>query len=282
MTAEIISGKDIAQKIIEKELIPRVEKLKSHGITPRLVVILVGENEASASYVRQKEKFATQAGIESEIRKFDVKILESKLLNEIEKINHDKNIHGVIVQLPLPNHISVKKVLRKIDPKKDVDGFTSANMGKLFLDEKCLACCTPKGIIRMIEESGEALEGKNVVVIGRSNIVGKPVAALALNKNATVTICHSRTRNLDEHIAKADILIVATGKPELIHGEQIPKGCIVIDVGIHRKEDGTMCGDVHFESAKEVARKITPVPGGVGPMTVVSLIENTIEASENS
>lgn len=284
--AEIISGRDIAKKIITTDLVPRVEKLKTNGITPKLVVILIGHHAASASYVRQKEKFALNAGIIAETLRFPDTITESEVLAEITKINTDKLIHGVIVQLPLPNHVSVEKILAKIDPKKDVDGFTADNIGKLFLGESGLQCCTPKGIIRMIEESGETLEGKNVTVIGRSNIVGKPVAGLATNKNATVTICHSRTKNLAEHLKNADIIIVAVGRPEMIKGSDLPAGCVVIDVGIHRKEDKSrergwrLCGDVDFESAKDVASKISPVPGGVGPMTVVSLIENTIEAAE--
>lgn len=284
--AEIISGREIAQKIIETDLIPRVERLKSREIFPKLVVILVGEHPASASYVRQKEKFADKAGIVAETWRYPDTITEDEILAEIEKINNDDSIHGVIVQLPLPDGVSVEKILAKIDSKKDVDGFTADNIGKLFLGEPCLQCCTPKGIIRMIEESGETLEGKNVTVIGRSNIVGKPVAGLATNKNATVTLCHSRTKNLAEHLKNADIIIVAVGRPEMIKGEDLPKGCVVIDVGIHRKEDKSrekgwrLCGDVDFESAKERVAKISPVPGGVGPMTVVSLIENTIEAAE--
>ncbi len=280
MSAQIISGKDIAEKILEKELVPRVQELNKKNVQPKLVVILIGEHPASASYVRQKEKFAEKAGIIAETWRYEDSVSEAEILSEIEKINQDEDIHGVIVQLPVPDHISVEKILRAIDPSKDVDGFTPENVGKLFLGEPCLECCTPKGVIRMIEESGEELSGKHVVVIGRSNIVGKPVSVLALNKNATVTICHSRTKNLDEQIAKADILIVAVGRPEMIHGDQIPEGCTVIDVGIHRKDEGGLCGDVHFKSAKEKARAISPVPGGVGPMTVFCLIENTIEAAE--
>jgi methylenetetrahydrofolate dehydrogenase (NADP+)/methenyltetrahydrofolate cyclohydrolase len=278
--AEIISGRDIAEKIIQTDLIPRVQVLNKKNVQPKLVVILVGEYAASASYVRQKEKFAEQAGILSEVRRFESSLTEEEILAEIDVINTDASIHGVIVQLPLPDHISVEKVLKRIVPEKDVDGFTAENIGKLTLGEKCLECCTPKGIIRMIEESGEVLAGKRVVVIGRSNIVGKPVALLALNKNATVTICHSRTQNLNEQLSKSDIIIVAVGRPEFLHGNQIPKGATVIDVGIHRKDDGKLCGDVHFESAEKVAGNISPVPGGVGPMTVVSLIENTIQAAE--
>ena len=280
MTATIISGKDIAERLLDAELKPRVEVLNKKGVEPKLVVILVGEHPASASYVRQKEKFAARCGIVAETWRFEDRITETEILAEIEKINNDDTIHGVIVQLPLPDHISIEKVLGLIDPKKDVDGFTPENVGQLFLGEDTLECCTPKGIIRMIEEADVDLNGKHVVVVGRSNIVGKPVAILALNKNATVTICHSRTKDLDAQIAQADVLIVAVGRPEMITGEQIPEGCTVIDVGIHRKETGGLCGDVHFESAVKKAKAISPVPGGVGPMTVFSLIENTIEAAE--
>lgn len=280
MQEKIISGKAIAQTLIENELVPRVQKLKSKSIIPKLVVVLVGDHAASASYVRQKEKFSTKAGIDSEVRRFDADITEAEVLAEIQNINADETIHGVIVQLPLPNHISVKKILETIDPAKDVDGFTPVSVGNLFLGEPCLQCCTPKGIIRMIEASGENLSGKNVAVIGRSNIVGKPVAMLALQKNATVTICHSRTKNLSEKIADSDIVIVAVGKPKLIKAVDLPKGCVVIDVGIHRV-DGKLCGDVDFDDVIDHVSRISPVPGGVGPMTVVSLIENTIEAAEN-
>ncbi len=280
MTAQIISGKEIAERLLDHELKPKVELLNKKNVHPKLIVILIGEHPASASYVRQKEKFAERAGIVAETWRYEDSVSEAKILEEIERINHDDEIHGVIVQLPVPDHISVEKILRAIDPAKDVDGFTPENVGKLFLGEPCLQCCTPKGVIRMIEESGEELSGKHVVVIGRSNIVGKPVSILALNKNATVTICHSRTKDLEAQIAKADILIVAVGRPEMITGSQIPEGCTVIDVGIHRKEDGKLCGDVEFESASQKAKAISPVPGGVGPMTVFCLIENTIEAAE--
>lgn len=277
---QIISGTDIAQNLIETDLIPRVKKLKEKNIVPKLIVILIGNHVASASYVKQKEKFAEKTGIISEIWRYEDSVSEAKILAEIEKINQDDSIHGVIVQLPIPKHISVSKVLRAIHPSKDVDGFTAENIGKLFLGEPTFQSCTPKGIIRMLEVSGEVLEGKKVTVIGRSNVVGKPVAGLALNKNATVKICHSRTKNLNKEIGDAEILIVAVGRPEFIHGDQIAEGCVVIDVGIHRKDDGSLCGDVHFESASLKASKISPVPRGVGPMTVFSLIENTVESAE--
>jgi methylenetetrahydrofolate dehydrogenase (NADP+) / methenyltetrahydrofolate cyclohydrolase len=282
MAHKLLSGRDIAQQILEKDLKPRVELLNKKCVQPKLVVILIGNHQASESYVKQKEKFAAQCGILSEIRRFEPSITEEELLKELRDINEDDSIHGVIVQLPIPDHISVEKVLHIIDPVKDVDGWTPTNVGKLFLGEECLQSCTPKGIIMMLDAAGVKIEGKNAVVIGRSNIVGKPISGLLLNRGATVTTCHRHTTNLDEHIKNADILVVAVGKAEFIKGEQLKPGCVVIDVGINRKEDGKMCGDVHFESASEVASQITPVPGGVGPMTVVSLIENTITSAEGA
>lgn len=282
MTAQRISGRDLANTIIETKLIPQVQQLNKKNIHPKLVVILVGENAASKSYIRQKEKSAEKAGLLSEVRIFASDITEQSLLKEIDQINQDDSIHGVIVQLPLPDHISIPKVLRSLAPQKDVDGFTPENVGKLFLGEPTLECCTPKGILTMLKSTGIKLTGKKAVVIGRSNIVGKPVAALLTNHGATVTICHSRTRDLKNEIATAEILIVAVGKAKFITGDMIPKGCIVIDVGMNRTDNGKLCGDVDYESAHKKASFITPVPGGVGPMTVVSLIENTIQAAQNT
>jgi len=278
--AEIISGRDIASNIIETDLIPRVEALKTKGIIPKLVVILVGEHPASASYVKQKEKSAERAGIDSEIRRFSDSISEEAILNELDAIEADAKVHGVIVQTPLPDHISIEKVLEKISPKKDVDGWTAENMGLLARGEKTLQSCTPKGIIRLIDESGTKIKGSNAVVVGRSNIVGKPVSLLLLNRGATVTTCHRGTKDIDSFLKQADIVIVAVGKIGLVTGEQLKPGCTVIDVGINRNDEGKLVGDVDFPSAEKVAGKITPVPGGVGPMTVVSLIANTIEAAE--
>jgi len=279
MSAEIISGKEVAENILTTDLKSRVEKLKQSNIIPKLVVILVGEMKASASYVAQKEKFAGKAGIISEVQRFDDNVSEDEILNRISEINSDKSIHGVIVQLPLPKHISVAKVLNNINPDKDVDGFTPFNVGKLFLGEDTLVSCTPKGIMLMLESKNVNLSGKNVTVIGRSNIVGKPVSILCQQQNATVTMCHSKTKDLDSKLADADVVIVAAGVPKFINGSQIPEGAVVIDVGIHNIE-GKLCGDVDFESASKRASAITPVPGGVGPMTVCALIENTIIAAE--
>ena len=279
MTAKIISGREVAENILTTNLKNKVIELNKKNINPKLIVILVGDMKASASYVAQKEKFAVKAGIESDILRFESTVTEEQILQEIDKINNDTSIHGVIVQLPLPDHISVAKVLNSIDPSKDVDGFTPTNVGKLFLGEDTLVSCTPKGIMQMLASTGTDLNGKNVTVVGRSNIVGKPAAILCLQQNATVTMCHSRTKDLDAKLSDADVIIVAVGIPKFIHGDQIPENCIVIDVGIHNIE-GKLCGDVDFESASKKASAITPVPGGVGPMTVCALIENTIIAAE--
>ena len=279
MVAKVISGREVAETILTTDLKNKVLELNKKNIKPKLVVMLVGDMKASASYVAQKEKFAVKAGIESDIMRFEASVTEEEILTQINNINNDKSIHGVIVQLPLPDHISVTKVLNKIDPSKDVDGFTPTNVGKLFLGEDTLVSCTPKGIMQMLASTGTSLSGKNVTVVGRSNIVGKPVAILCLQQNATVTMCHSRTKDLNSKLADADVIIVAVGIPKFINGDQIPEGCIVIDVGIHNI-DGKLCGDVDFESASQKASAITPVPGGVGPMTVCALIENTIIAAE--
>ena len=279
MSAKVISGREVAETILTTDLKNKVLELNKKNIKPKLIVMLVGDMKASASYVAQKEKFAVKAGIESNIIRFEATVTEKEILSQIDNINNDKSIHGVIVQLPLPDHISVTKVLNRIDPSKDVDGFTPTNVGKLFLGEETLVSCTPKGIMQMLASTGTDLSGKNVTVVGRSNIVGKPVAILCLQQNATVTICHSRTKDLNSKLADAEIIIVAVGIPKFINGDQIPKGAIVIDVGIHNI-DGKLCGDVDFESASQKASAITPVPGGVGPMTVCALIENTIIAAE--
>ena len=277
--AKVISGREVAENILTTDLKNKVIELNKKNIKPKLVVVLVGDMKASASYVAQKEKFAVKAGIESDVMRFESSVTESEILDQIDIINKDKNIHGVIVQLPLPDHISVAKVLNRIDPSKDVDGFTPTNVGKLFLGEDTLVSCTPKGIMQMLASTGTDLSGKNVTVVGRSNIVGKPVAILCLQQNATVTMCHSRTKDLNAKLSDADVVIVAVGIPKFINGDQIPKDSIVIDVGIHNI-DGKLCGDVDFDSASLKASAITPVPGGVGPMTVCALIENTILAAE--
>ncbi|MCF7906259.1 bifunctional 5,10-methylenetetrahydrofolate dehydrogenase/5,10-methenyltetrahydrofolate cyclohydrolase [Candidatus Gracilibacteria bacterium] len=282
MLAQIISGRELAKQIIKNDLIPRVELLNKKSVQPKLIVVFVGEHPASQSYIRQKEKFATEAGVLSEVRRFPSTITEKELLEEIERINADNNIHGVIVQLPLPDHIDSTNIIESINPHKDVDGFTNANNLGLDTRESDLPPCTPQGIIRMLELSGVQINGKNAVVMGRSRIVGRPVKEMLMFRGAHVTVLHSQSTNEErmKALQNADILVVAVGKPEFLHGEDLKPGVVIIDVGIHRRENGTLCGDVHFDSAKEVASKISPVPGGVGPMTVVSLIENTIKAAE--
>ena len=280
MVAKVISGREVAENILTTDLKNKVIELNKKNIKPKLIVVLVGDMKASASYVAQKEKFAVKAGIESDVMRFESSVTESEILDQIDIINKDKNIHGVIVQLPLPDHISVAKVLNRIDPSKDVDGFTPTNVGKLFLGEDTLVSCTPKGIMQMLASTGTDLSGKNVTVVGRSNIVGKPVAILCLQQNATVTMCHSRTKDLNAKLSDADVVIVAVGIPKFINGDQIPKDSIVIDVGIHNI-DGKLCGDVDFDSASLKASAITPVPGGVGPMTVCALIEGAARPARN-
>ncbi len=278
---KLLSGKAIAHNILEHDLIPRVEKLIGQGITPKLVVLLIGNDTASESYVRQKEKAALEVGIEIEILRFSENVEEGEIFRTIEKLNGDDSVHGFFVQFPVPRHLSREKITASIDPQKDVDGLSAQNLGELFQGKSTLQCCTPKGILTLLEHESVEIAGKHAVVIGRSNNVGKPVATLLLQKNATVTVCHSHTNNLEKYTQQADILVVAVGKPEFLHGDSIKEGCIVIDVGIHHLKNGKICGDVHFESASKKASKITPVPGGVGPMTVVSLMENTIQVAEN-
>lgn len=275
MFAKIINGKEIAQNVrkgLKKEV-------KALSMTPGLAVVLVGDDPASKIYVGNKEKACQEVGFYSEVHKLAENTNEQELLDLIEQLNNNSKIHGILVQLPLPKHIDEKKVINKILPTKDVDGFHPLNAGALLVGEKSLKPCTPKGCIRLIKEMGLDITGKKAVVVGRSNIVGKPVALMLLQENATVEICHSRTKDLTKEVLDADILVVAMGKANFITGEMIKPGAIVIDVGINRLEDGTLAGDVEFETAKEVASFITPVPGGVGPMTIAMLLENTLEAA---
>ena len=275
MSARIIDGKEISKKVKE-EVRLEVEKLKSRGITPKLTVVLVGDNPASQVYVRNKEKSARMVGIESDTIRLPAETNEEELVDLVKKLNDDETVNGILVQLPLPDHISKDRIIETISPMKDADGFHPYNLGRLMAGLETVVPCTPNGIMRMLDEIGFELKGKNAVVIGRSVIVGKPVAQLLLSRHATVTTCHSRTKNLEFYTKNADVLVVAVGRPEMIRGEQIKEGAVVIDVGINRKEDGKLVGDVHFESASEVASWITPVPGGVGPMTVAMLLYNTV------
>lgn len=290
MAAEIIDGKYIANKIIE-DLKQEVLKLKASGITPGLGVILVGEDPASRSYVTAKERACDNLGLYSDNIKLTVEISEEELLAFVDKMNKDPKIDGILVQLPLPKHINTDKVIMSILPEKDVDGFHPQSIGKMIMGKDTFLPCTPHGIIKLLIHSGVKVEGSNVVVVGRSNIVGKPVANLLLNKseagNATVTICHSRTRNMAEITKRADILIAAIGKPEFITADMIKDGAVVIDVGVNRVEDSTkkkgfrLVGDVAYKAASEKASKITPVPGGVGPMTITMLMYNTVKSAKN-
>lgn len=279
MTARIIDGKSIAKELRES-LTPRVAALKEQGITPGLTVIVVGDDPASAIYVRNKERACVKLGMNSQVLRFPAETTQEEILNTVRLLNQDDSVHGILVQLPLPRHIDEQAVLRAIDPDKDVDGFHAMNAGRLMNGEPGFVACTPKGVMRLLEVSGVELDGKNAVVVGRSNIVGKPMALLLLQKNCTVTIAHSHTKDLAAVTRSADILVVAVGRAGFITGDMIKPGAAVMDVGINRV-DGKVAGDVDFESAKEVASCITPVPGGVGAMTIAMLMENTVEAAEN-
>ncbi len=279
--AEIVYGSEIAKQIKVK-LAAKMQALKQEGKRlPKLCVVLVGNHPASLSYVTGKEKACREIGMENDLIRLPQDISEKALLDFIQKLNVDDAVDGILVQLPLPAHIDEHKVLFAIDPAKDVDGFHPISLGKLMLQEDTFISCTPKGIMRILEEIGyDDLSGKKAVVVGRSNIVGKPVAQLLMNKHATVTVCHSRTKNVEEIAAQADILIAAIGKPRYIHASWVKEGAVVIDVGINRDENNKLCGDVDFEAVKEKAAYITPVPKGVGPMTIAMLLENTLEAYE--
>lgn len=279
MTARIIDGKSIAKELRES-LAPRVAALKEQGITPGLTVIVVGDDPASAIYVRNKERACVKLGMNSQVLRFPAETTQEEILNTVRLLNQDDCVHGILVQLPLPRYIDEQAVLRTIDPDKDVDGFHAMNAGRLMNGEPGFVACTPKGVMRLLEVSGVELDGKNAVVVGRSNIVGKPMALLLLQKNCTVTIAHSHTKDLAAVTRSADILVVAVGRAGFITGDMIKPGAAVMDVGINRV-DGKVVGDVDFESAKEVASCITPVPGGVGAMTIAMLMENTVEAAEN-
>jgi methylenetetrahydrofolate dehydrogenase (NADP+)/methenyltetrahydrofolate cyclohydrolase len=279
--AEIIDGKAVAKKI-RKELKKEVEELKTKEITPKLAVIMVGDNSASQVYVRNKSKACEKAGIEFEEFLFDKDTTEEKLLDTIDMLNKDESVHGILLQSPVPKHINIQKAFEKISPKKDVDGFNAVNVGKLSIGQDAFISCTPYGIIKMLEEYNIETEGKHTVILGRSNIVGKPMIQCMLNKNATVTVCHSRTKNIAEITRNADILIAAIGKPKFVTEDMVKDDVVVIDVGINRMEDGTLCGDVDFENVSKKASYITPVPGGVGPMTIAMLIYNVVKAAKNT
>ncbi|SJZ35276.1 methylenetetrahydrofolate dehydrogenase (NADP+) / methenyltetrahydrofolate cyclohydrolase [Cetobacterium ceti] len=274
---QILDGKQTSQKIknLLKEEIENIKK--EYGDVPGLAVVQVGDNPASRVYVNSKVKQCLEIGIESKKYILEENIKEEVLLDLIEELNNDETINGILVQLPLPKHINEEKVINRISLEKDVDGFKAENLGKVLLgDKSAFVSCTPLGILTLMKEYKLSLEGKDVVIVGRSNIVGKPMAALLINEGATVTICHSRTKNLEEKTAKADILIVAVGKRKLITKDMIRENSVVIDVGINRDENGKLAGDVDFDNVKEKTSYITPVPGGVGPMTISMLLKNTL------
>jgi methylenetetrahydrofolate dehydrogenase (NADP+)/methenyltetrahydrofolate cyclohydrolase len=279
MTAQIIDGTALSARI-RAELKTRVARLTQQGRRPGLAVVLVGDNPASRIYVRNKIKACGDMGIHSELYELPASAAEAEVLDRIRALNADPKIHGILVQLPLPRQVSEQKVLETIAVAKDVDGFHVQNVGSLVVGRPGFASCTPAGCMAMLDSVGVVLEGKEAVVVGRSNIVGKPMAIMLLNRSATVTICTSKTRELAGHTRRADILVVATGKPRMVTGDMIKPGAIVIDVGINRLPDGKLCGDVDFESAREKAAWITPVPGGVGPMTITMLLSNAVLAAE--
>lgn len=277
--ATIMDGKALSLKLKE-QMKQRIAQLKQQGINPKLVVVLVGDNSASQVYVRNKHKSCGEVGIESEVITMPEQTTQQELLEVVERLNQDETVDGILVQLPLPKQIDKKTVLRSILPEKDVDGFHPVNVGLLSIGDECFAPATPSGIIAMFQEYGIDIAGKNCVVIGRSNIVGKPMAALLLKNNATVTICHSKTEDLASYTRRADVVIVATGRRHTLTAEMVKEGAVVVDVGMNRNEQGKLCGDVDYEEVKEKASFITPVPGGVGPMTITELLENTIQAAQ--
>ena len=280
MAAEILDGKVMSEKL-RAEIAERIAGLKAKGITPGLAVILVGNDPASEIYVRNKGKGCEETGMYSRTIRLPEETTQEELDSEIEKLNADPAIHGILVQLPLPEHLDEQAALAKILPEKDVDGFHLINAGHMLTGTEGVIACTPRGALYMIKSTGIDLNGKEAVVIGRSNIVGKPMAMLLLRENCTVTICHSRTKNLAEHTRRADILVAAVGKAGFVTADMVKDGAIVIDVGINRV-DGKVCGDVDFESVRQKAGWITPVPGGVGKMTITMLLDNTVEAAERT
>jgi len=288
MVAKVISGREVAETILTTDLKNKVIELNKKNIKPKLVVILVGDMKASASYVAQKEKFAIKAGIQSDVMRFESSVTESEILEKIDNINSDKNIHGVIVQLPLPDHIDSRVIIDAIDPAKDADGFHAINVGRNSIGgdllKKTFTPCTPLGCYLMLKQHISDLKGMHAVIIGRSNIVGKPMAQLLLEESCTVSIVHSKTKNIEEMTRQGDIVVAAVGRPLMVKKDWIKPGAVVIDVGINRIDDAEtgktkLVGDVDYEGVSEVASAITPVPGGVGPMTIACLLKNTVDAA---
>ena len=281
MTAQLIDGNALSKQL-RAQVAADTARLKAQGLTPGLAVVLVGENPASQVYVRNKVKACEEAGLHSVLEKYDANMTEAELLARVKALNHDPAIHGILVQLPLPAHIDAQKVIEAISPAKDVDGFHIASAGALMTGMPGFWPCTPYGCMKMLESIGYTLKGKHAVVIGRSNIVGKPMALMLLQQDATVTVCHSRTVDLKAQTLQADVIVAAVGKRNVLTADMVKPGAVVIDVGMNRNDEGKLCGDVDFEGVKEVAGYITPVPGGVGPMTITMLLVNTLESAQRA
>jgi len=278
-TAQIIDGNALSRQL-RTEVTQRAAALRGRGLTPGLAVVLVGDNQASQVYVRNKVKACHESGLHSVLEQYPATMTEAELLARVEVLNNDPTIHGILVQLPLPAHIDAQKVIEAISPAKDVDGFHVASAGALMVGQPGFWPCTPYGCMKMLESIGYDLRGKHAVVIGRSNIVGKPMALMLLAKNATVTVCHSATKDLKAMTLQADVIVAAVGKRNVLTADMVKPGAVVIDVGMNRNDEGKLCGDVDFAGVSQVASHITPVPGGVGPMTITMLLVNTIEAAE--
>ena len=281
MTAQLIDGNALSKQL-RSEVAQRVQALKVKGLTPGLAVVLVGDNPASQVYVRNKVKACEDSGLHSVLEKYEANMSEADLLARVKALNQDPSIHGILVQLPLPAHIDAQKVIEAISPAKDVDGFHMASAGALMTGMPGFWPCTPYGCMKMLESIQYPLKGKHAVVIGRSNIVGKPMALMLLQQNATVTICHSATPDLKAMTLQADVIVAAVGKRNVLTADMVKPGAVVLDVGMNRNDEGKLCGDVDFEGVKQVASYITPVPGGVGPMTITMLLVNTLEAAERA
>jgi methylenetetrahydrofolate dehydrogenase (NADP+)/methenyltetrahydrofolate cyclohydrolase len=279
MTAQLIDGIALSRQLRE-QVATRTQALRQQGIQPGLAVILVGDNPASQVYVRNKVKACEEAGFHSVLERYDATLSQQDLLDHIERLNQDDRIHGILVQLPLPDHIDAQHVIEAISPEKDVDGFHIASAGALMTGLPGFWPCTPYGCIKMLDSIGYDLKGKHAVVIGRSNIVGKPMALMLLQRNATVTVCHSGTKDLAHFTRQADVIVAAVGKRNVLTADMVKPGAVVLDVGMNRNDEGKLCGDVDFEGVRQVASHITPVPGGVGPMTITMLLVNTLESAE--
>ncbi|SIQ31256.1 methylenetetrahydrofolate dehydrogenase (NADP+) / methenyltetrahydrofolate cyclohydrolase [Peribacillus simplex] len=281
MSAQIINGKEIAESV-RQEISKEVQQLREKNIVPGLAVILVGDNQASQTYVRNKQKACEDLGMHSVLIKKPAELTQEELIQSIAELNQDDSIHGILVQLPLPGHIQEKAIIEAISPEKDVDGFHPINIGRMMTGQDAFLPCTPYGVMVMLEYIDYDLEGKHVVIVGRSNIVGKPAGQLFLNANATVTYCHSRTKDLAYYTKQADVVVAAVGKRDTITSDHIKEGAVVIDVGMNRNDEGKLCGDVAFDEVKEKASYITPVPKGVGPMTITMLMKNTVKSAQKA